>query len=265
MTNEAHSAQESLDVNWLIQVFTSSIGKKFLAALSGLALVGFCVSHLLGNLTLFTGGPSGLDAYAEDLHHLPGFVFAEIGLIGMFVLHIVLVVGLVMSNKAARASRYAVSASKREDSASRSLASRTMKYSGMALLAFLILHILHFRLKRGEFHAADGSVSGLGLEVIAVLSNPAFAAIYVAGSLLVAWHIFHGFQSAFRSVGFNHPKYRSLVELASAGIAGIIGLGFSLFPIAAQLGYFDDAGAAEVVEEGDGEATHEEAEEESGH
>ena len=246
-------AQESFDVNWFIQVFTSSIGKKVLVAISGLALVGFCISHILGNVNLVTGGAEGLDAYAEKLHHLPGFVFAEIGLIGMFVLHIALVIGLIRSNKAARASRYEVSASKRQSGAAASLASRTMKYSGVVLLVFLVVHIGHFRLKRSEFHAADGSVEGLGLEVIAILSNPAFAALYLVGSLLVAWHIFHGFQSAFRSIGFNHPKYRRFVELASSGLAGLIGVGFALFPIAAQMGYFDGpaADAADIGEEGE--------------
>lgn len=247
LANEALKRRSHPTVNWFIKVFTSSIGKKVLTALSGLALVGFCISHLLGNMTLFVGGTAGLEQYAADLHHIPGFVLAEVGLIGMFVLHIVLVIGLVMSNKAARASRYEASGSKRTDGKAQSLASRTMKYSGMALLAFLVLHILHFRLKRGEFHAADGSVSGLGAEVVAVLSNPLFAVIYIAGSLLVAWHIFHGFQSAFRSVGFNHKKYRPIIEGLSAGLAGLIGLGFSLFPIAAQLNYFEQD-AADVVE-----------------
>ena len=248
-------------MNWFIQVFTSSIGKKVLVAVSGLALVGFCISHILGNLNLITGGAEGLDAYAEKLHHLPGFVFAELGLIGMFVLHIVLVIGLILSNKAARTSRYAVSNSKRSDGAARSLASRTMKYSGIVLLVFLVVHIGHFRLKRGDFHAADGSVDGLGIEVIAVLSNPAFAALYLVGSLLVAWHIFHGFQSAFRSIGFNHPKYRALVELLSSGLAGLIGLGFAIFPIAAQMGYFDgpETPAADVAEEGEEAPTDESA------
>jgi succinate dehydrogenase / fumarate reductase cytochrome b subunit len=120
----------------------------------------------------------------------------------------------------------------------------------MALLAFLIVHIIHFRLKRGQFHSADGSVSGLGAEVVSILSNPLFAVIYIVGSMLVAWHIFHGFQSAFRSVGFNHKKYRPIVEAASAGIAGLIGLGFSLFPIAAQLNYFvQDAPAADEMQQ----------------
>ncbi len=242
-------------MNWFIQVFTSSIGKKVLTGLSGLALVGFCLSHLLGNMMLFVGGPAALDQYAADLHHIPGFVLAEVGLIGMFVLHIALVIGLVMTNRAARTDRYVATGSKRESGKAPSLASRTMKYSGTALIAFLVIHILHFRLKRGEFHAADGSVSGLGAEVVTVLSNPLFAAIYIAGSLLVAWHIFHGFQSAFRSLGFNHKKYRPMIEALSAGLAGLIGLGFSLFPIAAQLNYFeqDAAEVAEADEEGGNE------------
>lgn len=260
LANEARERRSHLTVNWFIKVFTSSIGKKVLAGLSGLALVGFCISHLLGNLTLLVGGPAGLDQYAADLHHIPGFVLAEVGLIGMFVLHIVLVVGLIMSNKAARSSRYEKVGSKRTDSKPRSLASLTMKFSGGILLVFLVLHIWHFRLQRGEFHAADGSVSGLGTEVVAILSNPGWAALYIAGSLTVAWHIFHGFQSAFRSIGFNHNKYRPIVEAASAGLAGLIGLGFSLFPIAAQLGYFeqDVPVAAEVQEDGADEdsATH---------
>lgn len=247
---------EAQYVSWFIKVLTSSIGKKVLVALSGLGLVGFLVGHLYGNLNLYLGA-GALDEYAHHLHELPGFTFIELGLLGMFVLHIPLVIWLSMSNSKARGPRYAVKASKRDEGKGQSLASRMMKVSGVLLLLFLIVHILDFRLERSEFHAADGGVDGLGLEVIATLQNPLIAALYVVGSLLAAWHMFHGIQSAVRSLGFQNDKYTPLIEKAGAALAIVLGLGFASLPIAIQAGVINaDDTSAEMDHDHDDEHAH---------
>jgi len=234
-------------VDWLVKVFTSTIGRKLLVGVSGLGLVGFLVMHLAGNLNLYKSADA-LDVYAESLHALPGFALAEAGLLGMFVLHIVLVIGLVRSNRAARGQAYAVSGSKRSDAGPRSLASRMMAVSGMLLLAFMVVHVAHFRLKRGEFHTAEG-VSGLGNTVIETIQQPAWLVLYVVGSLLTGFHLAHGIQSAARSLGLNHRKWTPIVERVGVALAVALSLGFASLPIAAKLGVFEKSAtsAAEVA------------------
>lgn len=236
-------------MSWFKKVLSSSIGMKLAVGASGLGLVGFLIAHTLGNLNLWLG-TEAMDEYAMHLHALPGFTVIELGLLAMFVLHIPLVILLAMSNKQARGSRYAVSASKRPDGAAQSLASRMMKLSGILLLLFIIFHVLDFRRERHEFHMPDGTVSGLGHEVIEALSNPLFAVIYIVGSLLAAWHVFHGFQSALRSLGFNHRKYTPLLEKVGVGIALFIGLGFASVPLGIQVGAIDAGDGPEAAEHG---------------
>jgi succinate dehydrogenase / fumarate reductase, cytochrome b subunit len=226
----------------MVRAVGSSIGRKFLTGLSGLALIGFLVGHLGGNLNLYRG-TDAMNAYAEDLHHLPGFVLLDYGVLALVLGHIALVAGLILRNKAARSGRYAVSASKRADGKAQSLASRTMVVSGAVILGFVILHLLDMRFQRGSYTAADGS-SSVGEHVVTLMQAEWRVAIYVVGSLLVAWHGFHGLQSAFRSVGLNHRKYTPLIEKLSAGLAVVLGLGFASIPVATYLGV---AGAADDV------------------
>ncbi|MCB9521269.1 MAG: succinate dehydrogenase cytochrome b subunit [Myxococcales bacterium] len=226
-------------MDWLFKVVGSSIGRKFAAGLTGLGLVGFLCAHLLGNLNLY-GGPAALDHYAEGLHALPGFPLAELGLVAMLIAHVVLVIGLTRENRAARGgSRYAVNASKRPDAGPSSIASRVMAVTGLLTLGFLVAHIAHFRLRRAEFHAPDG-VHGLGDAVIATITNPLWMPVYVVGSLLVAFHMLHGIQSAARSLGLNHRKWTPIVEKVGLVLAIVLGLGFATLPIAAKLGLFCD-------------------------
>lgn len=222
-------------MSWFKKVLSSSIGMKLAVGLSGLGLVGFLIAHAAGNLNLYRG-THALDEYAMHLHALPGFTIIEIGLLVMFLVHIPLVIALARSNAQARGSRYAVSGSKREGGRAQSLASRMMKVSGILLLIFIVFHVMDFRRERHEFHMPDGSVYGLGNEVIEALSNPLFAVIYIVGSMLAAWHVFHGFQSAFRSLGFNHGKYTPALEKLGIAIAVFIGLAFASIPVAIQVG-----------------------------
>ncbi len=121
-------------MNWFATTFSSSIGRKVLVGVTGLGLVGFLVAHMFGNLNIYCG-TDALNSYAEHLHNLPGFGLIELGLLLLFVVHIVLVIGLTRANRAARAGRYAVTASKREDGGSLSAkASKAMVVSGLVML-----------------------------------------------------------------------------------------------------------------------------------
>jgi len=212
-----------------MQTVKSGIGRKALVAISGLGLVGFLIAHLSGNLLIYKNPEAGeqhpLNEYAENLHSVPGFTFIELGLLFLFVLHIALVISLTLENRRARGPvGYSVSKTKRKSGLLNALASRTMAISGVTVLVFLAVHIADFRLKRG-------GDEGPAEMIMTALSEPWRAALYVIGSLLVGWHLFHGFQSAFRSMGVNHPKYTPWIVGVGTFLAVVIALGFASIPV----------------------------------
>lgn len=231
----------------MVRAAGSSIGRKFLVGLSGLGLIGFLVGHLAGNLNMYLG-VAAMNQYAEDLHHLPGFVLLDYGTLGLFAAHVALVAGLIIRNKAARASRYAVHGTKRPDGKVQSLASRTMKVSGVIVLLFLVLHLFDMRFQRGAYTLDDGS-SMIGQHIVELMAVEWRVALYALGSLLVSFHVFHGLQSAFRSLGLNHRKYTPLIEKFSAALALALGLGFASIPIATYAGVAGASSEAEAAAE----------------
>ena len=210
-------------MGWLKRTFGSSVGTKLLVALTGLALVGFLVAHMAGNLLIYVDGGEALNVYAAGLHELPGFLLMEIGLIFCFVAHIVLTVRLSLANRAAKGGDYAVSATKKPTGLVGLLASKTMAFSGLIVLVFLVVHIADFRLERSD-------VGPMQL-IFDTLKNPLHASLYAVGSLLVSWHISHGFQSAFRSLGFNHTDVTPMLVKLGSGLAILLGIGFASIPV----------------------------------
>ena len=202
----------------------SSVGTKVFVGLTGLGLVGFLVTHLAGNLLIYADEGSALNAYAESLHKIPGFLFIELGLLACFIAHIVLTIRLTMQNRASKGGSYAVSATRREEGILGLLASKSMALSGIVVLVFLVVHIADFRLKR----APDLDLAALMFET---LSNPIHATLYAVGSILVAWHVSHGFQSAFRSMGFNHTDLTPVLSKVGMGLSILMGLGFASIPV----------------------------------
>ena len=228
-------------MNWLSRVLTSSIGQKLIAALSGLGLLGFMLVHAQGNLRIYlpgeVEGTRAIDAYAEHLHDQPWLPLAEIGLLVLFLGHIVTVIRLVRANRAARgATRYAASGNKSGGGAA-SKASMTMAVSGSITMAFLLVHVIMVRATRENLFQSWSSASHEPVEhvtkaLVTHLSNPFMAAFYVVGSLLVSWHLFHGIQSASRSLGVNHNKYSPLIQKAGLLISIVLALSFASIPLA---------------------------------
>jgi succinate dehydrogenase / fumarate reductase cytochrome b subunit len=225
--SNAHQPNTELEnaLSWLFRLFQSGIGRKVLVALSGLALVLFLVGHLTGNLLIYSGDDGeSMKAYAESLHQMPGFMAIEIGLLLMFVLHISLVLWLTLENRRARgALGYSGGATKQESGVLRFLSSKTMAVSGLIVLAFLVVHISDFRMARGE--------GDIYTQVTTKLQEPWRMALYVLGSLLASWHVYHGFQSAFRSAGVNHKKYTPLLRTIGTVLSIAFAIGFASIPI----------------------------------
>lgn len=218
-------------MKWLLTALSSSVGKKFLMAITGLLLCGFLVAHLAGNLLLPAGG-SLFNDYAKKLHENEGLLMvAETGLFAIFVLHLYLAFSLTGGNVMARGKGYAVTESKREDTISKARPDKWMIGSGIVLLLYLCLHLFDFKLHRfgmdEELTRLAGDSDVVTTEVaIHVLQSPVTMIGYAAGFVFLFAHLSHGVSSAFQSLGISHPKYNSLIRYGGLAFAALISIGF---------------------------------------
>jgi len=207
-------------MSWLVQTVTSSIGKKWMMAVTGLGFCLFLAGHLAGNFTLY-GGKGAFNAYAAHLHSLEPLVkVAEAGLLFFAAIHVLTGLVLFYQNFSARPEGYSVNKS----GGGRTLGSRTMPYTGLLILAFVIFHLVNF-------HFVDKSQTTIYDIVAGAFANPAYVILYVLAMTVTAVHVSHGFWSAFQTLGANHTKYISLIRGAGIVFSLIVGLGFGLLPI----------------------------------
>jgi succinate dehydrogenase / fumarate reductase cytochrome b subunit len=200
-------------------LYRSSIGKKSIMAASGLLLTLFIVTHLLGNSVSFLGREA-FNSYAERLHSLGVLIyFFELGLLILFLIHILTGVILYFENLGARPSRYSVDTSQ----GGRSWGSRTMPYTGLIIFVFIIVHLMNF-------HFTDKSVLIADL-VRELLSKPGLAFFYIFSLIALALHLSHGFWSLFQSIGFNHKKYNQLLLKGALVFSILVGIIFTLIPV----------------------------------
>ncbi len=203
-----------------MQTFWSSIGKKLMMAFTGLAFCAFLTGHLAGNLTIYAG-KDAFNSYAEHLHALGTLItFAEWGLLFFAVIHIATGLTLFYQNFRARPGRYA--ANKR--AGGRTIGSATMPYTGIILLAFIIMHLIHF-------HFVDKGDATIYQIVSQTFENSFYVIIYIIAMIVAAVHVSHGFWSAFQTIGANHPKYMPLIMVLSIIFSLVVGFGFGLLPI----------------------------------
>lgn len=196
---------------------TSSIGKKLAMAVTGLALYGFLLGHVSGNLLLLRkDGGAAFNAYSDFLVNHPLLVPVEFGLVAIFVLHIYFAVSVERDNRRARPVGYKVTTAV----GGRSWASRTMIWTGSLILVFVVLHLKTF--KYGEL--GDGSLYDL---VIETFRDRLYAAWYVAAMLLLGFHLWHAFRSAFQTLGlYAKPKLKAVSIILCVIISG----GFAVIP-----------------------------------
>ncbi len=207
-------------MNWLIDTFWTSIGKKLLMAVTGLCFCCFLILHLAGNLTIY-GGKDFFNAYAEHLHALgPLLVVAEWILLTLAVVHVLTGAILFYQNFRSRPIGYSV----KKRAGGRTLGSATMPYTGFIILAFVIFHLLNF-------HFVDKSNTTIYQIVSDAFADPVYVCMYIAAMIVVAVHVSHGFWSLFQTVGANHPKYMPLVMGAGIVFSLIVGIGFGFIPI----------------------------------
>jgi len=221
----------SLSAYWI-----SSIGKKFIVALTGLVLVLFLAGHLTGNLVVFLGREPFND-YAQFLHHFlhgGGVWLARIGLLFCLVLHVWATILLTMQNKAARqpyAYKNTIKATK---------SSRMMIWSGLTILAFVVYHLMHFTLHLGNSYGSDeytyvynGAKRHDAWKMVIDGFSVWYVVLFYAISMtLLCSHLGHGVQSIFQTLGLRTRKSEGFIRLLSQGYSFFIWAGFLSIPVA---------------------------------
>lgn len=214
-------------MGWLSSSLNSSIGKKFVMAVTGTLLILFLIFHLGGNLTLY-GGPEAFNGYVETLEIVKPIVrIAEAALLLIFVLHIFNGIRLYFINKQARPDRYKISGTAKNTS----FFSRTMVQTGSIVFIFLVLHIGTFWYAFNfSAHSETGGHAYYQI-VVDWFQNPIYAGFYVVAVVLLGFHLNHGFQSAFQTFGWNHKKYFPFIKALGTIYATVMAVGFASFPI----------------------------------
>jgi succinate dehydrogenase / fumarate reductase cytochrome b subunit len=218
---------DKLNLRWLLRLLSSSIGRKFVMAVTGLGLSLFLVVHLAGNLFLFAGAEK-FNNYAHALHEQEWLPLAEAGLFLLFLAHIYLAVSLTLDNRRKRTASYAKKESKIADRSLVFLPANWMFASGAVVLGFLILHIIDMKLalRPDVAYVPETDPSAPFANTTAVLRTPLTFVVYSAGLLFLGFHLSHGVASAFQSLGWNHPKYMPLITVAGVLFAVVIAAGF---------------------------------------
>ena len=209
-------------LRWFGNVLASSVGRKVVMALTGFLLIGFLVAHLAGNLSLFADSDgSAFNAYAAKIKSFGALVYvAEVGLIALFGVHVFLAIRLTLENREARKSKYAV----RSDRGAKTMASASMPVTGVLILGFVLKHLIDFRLDDRFIEDPAGLVS-------MKLADPVNGALYLIAMGVLGLHLTHGLQSAFQSMGWNHPNYTPVIRKASLGIGILLAIGFASMPL----------------------------------
>jgi len=212
------------------KALASSVGSKFLIALTGLLLVFFLVAHLGGNL-LFLAGPDAFNHYAHALTSNPLILGAEAGLLAAFVLHIVKTARMFVSNLRARPERYATRkwARTKNDRSRKTWASTTMILTGTLTLLFVVTHLMTF--KFGAYYRTPEGIRDLYRLQTEVFSNPVSVVFYLACMTVILFHLWHGIASATQSLGIDSPQWTPRIVWVSRLLAVAITTGFALLPI----------------------------------
>ncbi len=222
--------------NPLLVFATSSIGKKWIAGISGGLLVLFVLAHLAGNLTIYIGPyGEGINVYAQALHASPLFLWAARGgLLLVFAIHIFTTLSLVLENRRARPQRYAVKARVQS-----TIFVRTMALSGLVVLSFLIFHVLQFAAglsPHSHLYDLEGR-HDVAAMIILSFHNPWVSGFYLLSLGLLGMHLSHGISSVFQTLGLNGRKSASLIKHGALVVSWVLMVGFASIPVAAVAGY----------------------------
>ncbi len=223
----------------LLNFYSSSIGKKWIVALTGLVLVAYVFGHLAGNLQVFLGA-NQLNSYAALLHSTgPLLWVVRVFLLAAFVLHIVATIHLAVQNRLARPQKYAVKQHKRS-----TIASRTMALSGLTVLSFVIYHLLHFTVRTvppdfAYYVDVQGRHDTYRM-VVEGFQNYWATGFYVLGVGLLCLHLSHGFASLLQTFGITNKSIMTALVVGARVLALGVFLGYISIPAAVVAGLGSD-------------------------
>lgn len=215
------------------QFLTSSVGRKYVMALTGLFLIIFLLVHAYVNVNvLFTNGEENFNRAANFMSTNVLVRIAEFGLFAGFIIHIYQGYLLANHNRTRRSQKYAINAPAQTST----WYSRSMALLGTLILLFLIVHISNFWVPSRfggleEVVYKDLDTHNLYKKMDEVFSNIWLVGLYVVGCISLGWHLLHGFQSAFQTLGWKHRRYAGAIEKTGMAVSLLIPLIFALMPI----------------------------------
>jgi succinate dehydrogenase / fumarate reductase cytochrome b subunit len=217
------------------ELFCSSVGKKWVMSLTGIFLILFLIVHVALNACIWA--MDGGVMFNQGAHFMGSNIvprILEIGLFVGFILHIVQGLMLEFKNRASRKKGYAVAMGNNGSK----WYSRSMGFLGTIILLFLVMHLKDFWIpNRSNQGWLLGEEIDLYQKMLEVFSNGWVVLIYVLGCISLAWHLLHGFQSAFRTLGVSNPKYLRIIVATGTAFSIIVPLVFAMMPISMYLGW----------------------------
>jgi succinate dehydrogenase / fumarate reductase, cytochrome b subunit len=231
---------------WPLEFYRSAVGKKWVMAITGLLGIGFVIAHMVGNLKVYMG--------AEDMNHYGEFLrellyplvprtvtlwLLRFGLIFALLLHLHAAYSLTVMNHRARPSDYAAP----RDYVAANFASRTMRWSGIIVLAFIAFHLLDLTAGTANPDFVRGDPYN---NLVASFERPLVALFYVVANVLLGIHLFHGTWSMFQSLGANSPRFNEWRRRLAQAVAAVIVIGNISFPLAVTFGVLEPEPEARV-------------------
>ncbi len=208
--------------------FSTSIGKKLQMSLTGLFLIVFLLVHCYVNAQIFYN--DGGVRFNEAAHFMGTNIvirITEFGLFGFLILHIVQGLSLAMKNKSRRSNAYAVSAGNKTSA----WYSRSMALLGTLILLFLVMHISKFWAPNRFHQLTTGEEMNLFTAMREEFQTLWVVAVYAFGCISLAWHLIHGFYSAFQTLGLGTSKYKGTIKSIGVAFSIIIPLIFLMMPV----------------------------------
>jgi succinate dehydrogenase cytochrome b subunit len=223
-------------MTWFFSLYRSPVGKKAVMAVTGIALFGFVLGHMVGNLKFFLG-PQEFQAYADGLRSLGYPLFphgsllwiARCGLLVAVALHVHAATTLWLHARRARPRDYS-----RRELVQLDYAARTMRWGGVIILLYVVYHLLH--LTWGTVHP-DFRPDDVYHNVLAGFRVPWVAAVYVVANVILGFHLYHGLWSLFQSLGWNHSRYNPWRRAFAVVFSLVVAAGFIAIPVAVLAGW----------------------------
>lgn len=221
-------------MSWLTEALKSSLGRKLIMAVTGLFLVMFLIGHVLGNLLLFLDdGGRAFNEYARFMTSTPVIQVLSIITYTSIIIHIVYSIIITRINRAARQVQYAVN----KASANSLWSSRNMGILGTIVLIFLVVHFRSFWYEMRFGHIPKVNYEGAGefKDLYSIVAEAFtqwwYVLLYVVAMVGLAFHLSHGFKSAFQTLGLTHTKYTPLIEGGGLWFSIVVPTLFALIPV----------------------------------